>query len=150
MNGLALADTVARLLDRHGLDPRRLILEITETAVVEESAAMLESLRALDALGVRLTLDDFGKGFSSLRYLLALPLHGLKIDASFVAVLPDNQQAAEIIGAVASMAHALGKRVTAEGIETEAQLRRVAELGCDEGQGYLLGRPQPLADLVAG
>jgi EAL domain-containing protein (putative c-di-GMP-specific phosphodiesterase class I) len=100
-------------------------------------------------MGVGVLLDDFGTGFSSLSMIKDHPIDGLKIDRSFIAGLPGDVSSAAIVGAVVEMAHALGRRVVAEGIETDDQLEHVRSVGCDLVQGYLLGRPAPFADLRA-
>ncbi len=144
-----LAPFVAGLLgDRH-LAPDRLILEITETALVDETGASLSTVASLHEMGVRLALDDFGTGSSPLHHLLSFPIYALKVDNSYIAALPESAPARAIIAAIAVMAHELGKVVIAEGVETEAQLTAAAELGCDYAQGFLLGRPTTEAGLLA-
>ena len=142
-----LVGEVAAILDRTGLDPATLELEITESVVMDQSEASIERLRGLRALGVKLVLDDFGTGYSSLSYLRRLPLDTIKIDRSFVSGLDAGEAAidAPIVQAVISLAHGLGIGVVAEGIETETQLAWLRRLGCDRGQGYLYARPLPSA-----
>ena len=125
------------------MDARQIALEITETVLVEDTAAAGETLHALQELGVKLVLDDFGTGFSSLGYVKRFPLSFLKIDGSFVADLGRNGRDAAIVSAIAEMARALGARVVAEGVETEDQLAGVRKLGCELAQGYLFARPLP-------
>jgi diguanylate cyclase (GGDEF)-like protein len=137
-----LADEVAEALAATALEPERLLLEITESMLIEHSEATLEALHALKALGVRLVLDDFGTGYSSLSYLDRFPIDALKIDRSFVAGL-DSGGSAAIVAAIVSMAHSLDLRVTAEGVETEEQLERLRQLGCEYAQGFFFGRPGP-------
>lgn len=144
-----LAGVVAAAVSRHGLDPTLVWIEITESVLLEQGDASLENLRRLEELGVRLVLDDFGAAYSSLDYLKRVPLDQLKIDDRFVAGLADNAEDAAIVDAVLSMAHALGVRVIAEGVETEEQLRWLREHGCDLAQGYLISRPLPAAQLTA-
>ncbi|MDQ6605145.1 MAG: EAL domain-containing protein [Actinomycetota bacterium] len=144
-----LAPFVAGLLGDRQLAAERLILEITETALVDEKGASLTTVASLHEMGVRLALDDFGTGFSPLHHLLSFPIYALKVDKSFIAALPESAPARAIVAAIAVMAHELGKVVIAEGVETEAQLAAAAELGCDYAQGFLLGRPSPEADLLA-
>jgi diguanylate cyclase (GGDEF)-like protein/PAS domain S-box-containing protein len=138
----ALADDVARALTRHGVEPRLLTLEITETALLEESLSSVEVLGRLSTLGVRLALDDFGTGFSSLGHLRRYPVDILKIDRMFVEGLDSGDNA--IAGAVTAMAHALGMRTVGEGVETAEQLAALERIGCDEGQGFFLARPLPV------
>ena len=104
---------------------------------------------ALRGLGVRIALDDFGMGFSSLRRVLRYPIDLIKIDRSFVSDLPESSRARAIIAAVVAMAHELGKTVIAEGVEKEEQLAAAVELGCDYAQGFLTGRPGPHDDFVS-
>jgi EAL domain-containing protein (putative c-di-GMP-specific phosphodiesterase class I) len=145
----ALVDTVARALCDSGLPAGALGLEITEGLLLEETPVTTRTLVELKALGVQLVLDDFGTGYSSLSYLQRYPLDALKIDRSFVAALgPQGDGDAAIVQAVIGMARALGLRVIPEGVETDAQLARLHDLGCDLAQGYLLGRPLR-ADAVA-
>ncbi|MEA2359798.1 MAG: hypothetical protein QOI62_3058 [Solirubrobacteraceae bacterium] len=140
-----LLPTVRDALDEHGLSSRHLILEITESAVMESAAAPV--LDALKALGVRLAMDDFGTGYSSLSQLRQFPLDLLKIDRSFVANLADGE-GSSIAGAIVSVARALGLRTVAEGIEDAEQLAAVIALGCDLGQGYHFARPMPAEELT--
>ena len=121
------------------------MVEITESAIMETGAAAI--LRALKDLGVRLAMDDFGTGYSSLAHLRRFPLDVIKVDRSFVAGLGDGQ-GSSIAGAIVSLAHALGLRTVAEGIEDDEQRRAVLALGCDVGQGFLFARPMPADDLT--
>jgi EAL domain-containing protein (putative c-di-GMP-specific phosphodiesterase class I) len=141
-----LVPTVRDALDEHGLSSRNLVLEITESAVMETTAAPV--LDALKALGVRLAMDDFGTGYSSLSQLRRFPLDLLKIDRSFVAGIADGE-GSSIAGAIVSVARALGLRTVAEGIEDAEQLSAVMELGCDLGQGFLFARPMPAEELTS-
>ncbi len=133
--------SVARALSESGLDPALLDLEITETALMEETATSVARLQELKALGVRLVLDDFGTGYSSLSYLRRFPIDTVKIDRSFIAELDAGGQGTTIVRAMVGMAHALGMSVVAEGVETEDQLEELRVIGVDFAQGYLLGRP---------
>jgi len=137
----ALVASIAEVLELTGLDPAALELEITETSVMDRSEAGLQALADLRALGVRLVLDDFGTGWSSLAYLRQLPLDTIKIDKAFVTELDETDRNVAIVQAVLSLAHGLGVSVVAEGIETPLQARRLRELGCDMGQGYAWSRP---------
>jgi diguanylate cyclase (GGDEF)-like protein len=132
-----LAANVAETIARTGIDPIHLRLEITETVLVEESAAAIASLEALNELGVRLVLDDFGTGYSSLAYLNRFPFHALKIDRRFVDTLGVEQEGTAIVEAVIGMARAMSLDVIAEGIEKEIQLDELRRLECDYGQGHL-------------
>jgi diguanylate cyclase (GGDEF)-like protein/PAS domain S-box-containing protein len=139
---------VTQALEESGLDPRRLELEITERLVMknaEEAAAILTRLKGL---GIGISIDDFGTGYSSLSYLKRFPIDGLKIDQSFVRdmAVDDNDKA--IVAAIIAMAHSLGIRTVAEGVETADQLRLLRGLSCDEGQGYHFARPMPAAQFV--
>ncbi len=137
--GLALQ--VVKALAKSGLPPQRLELEVTERLLLEDNDGTLAAMQQLNNLGVSLSLDDFGTGYSSLNYLRKFPFHKIKIDQSFICDLGDERGAQAIIGAVASLGAGLDKIVVAEGVETEAQMKLVASLGCHEGQGYLFGRP---------
>ncbi|MGE5408110.1 MAG: putative bifunctional diguanylate cyclase/phosphodiesterase, partial [Syntrophothermus sp.] len=138
-----LPATVAEILARTGLDPVHLRLEITESALVDESANAVASLEALNEIGVRLVLDDFGTGYSSLAYLNRFPFHALKIDRSFVDGLGIEQERTAIVEAIIGMARALSLDVIAEGVENEAQLAELRRLGCDSAQGHLFHRALP-------
>jgi diguanylate cyclase (GGDEF)-like protein len=131
-----------------GLPACALVVEITETALLGSDLATAHAIDALRALGARLVLDDFGTGFSSLSMLKERPIDGIKIDRSFVAGLPADASSGAIVAAVVGMAHALGRTVTAEGIETSEQLAFLQALGCDQAQGYLVGRPMPFGELA--
>lgn len=147
-----LDQRVADVLRDTGLNPACLELEVTESAVMEDADAALALMERLRALGVRLAIDDFGTGYSSLARLKRLPVHKLKLDQSFVSGLPHDQDDVAITRAVIALGHSLGLKVLAEGIEQPEQLALLDELGCDHGQGYHFGRPQPaeqLAELLA-
>ncbi|OYU97921.1 MAG: hypothetical protein CFE45_18470 [Burkholderiales bacterium PBB5] len=143
-----LQATVQAALRDSGLPARQLELEITESLLLGQSPAVRQTLQALSALGVRIAMDDFGTGYSSLSYLWQFPFHKLKIDRSFTQHLGDDRRVALIVRAIITLAHGLGLRVTAEGVETATQAAVLRELGCDELQGYLLGRPAPLSALA--
>ena len=139
----SLIDTVSRALQVSGLEPRYLSLELTESVLVNHHKEGTDALHALRAMGLHLAVDDFGTGYSSFSYLKHFPLDTLKIDRSFIreiAVQPDD---AAITTAIIAMGHALGLRVIAEGVESEAHLTLLQKQGCDEIQGYLVGRPVP-------
>jgi diguanylate cyclase (GGDEF)-like protein len=138
---------VADTMDRHGLAPGSLALEITESVLLEEAHAPVTVLASLREYGLRLMLDDFGTGYSSLAYLRRFPLDVLKIDRSFVAGLDRDEHDAAIVAAIVQMARTLGLTVVAEGVERPEQLERLRELGCDRAQGRLLAEPMP-ADAI--
>jgi len=137
----ALARDVEQALSDTGLPPRRLELEITETAMIKDPATVLSVLHQLRERGVRIALDDFGAGYSSLSHLRSFPFDQLKIDRSFVRDAPERADLRAIIRGVATIADGMGMRTTAEGVETAEQMAAVRELGCTSVQGYLLGRP---------
>jgi diguanylate cyclase (GGDEF)-like protein len=138
-----LATQVLVALGEAGAEPDDLVLEITEHGVLEDFAAAFRHLQEIRALGVRVAVDDFGTGWSSLSYLQRLPVDELKIDRSFVATLGVEGPSMAIVGSLVSLAHGLGLTVVAEGVETEEQLTELRRLGCDRVQGYLLARPAP-------
>ncbi len=131
-------DRVATALAVSGVPPRLLELELTESILVHDAEDALGRLHALERLGVQTSIDDFGTGYSSLSYLKRFPIGKLKIDRSFVMGLPDDESDAAIVCAILQMAHALGKKVIAEGVETEAQRQFLQDAGCDEFQGFLV------------
>jgi diguanylate cyclase (GGDEF)-like protein/PAS domain S-box-containing protein len=143
-----LLSIVMDTLKQSGLPPKRLELEITETLLLEKSAEVLASLHALRALGVRVSMDDFGTGYSSLSYLRSFPFDKIKIDQSFVRDLDANRDAQAIIRSIASLGMGLGVTITAEGVETEAELSCLRAEGCHEGQGFLFSRARPNAEVV--
>jgi EAL domain-containing protein (putative c-di-GMP-specific phosphodiesterase class I) len=136
-----LVMVVENALAESHLDPACLKLEITETVVMQDAPATLETLHALKALGIQLAIDDFGTGYSSLGYLKRFPVDTLKIDRSFVQGVALDAEDTAIVRAVISVAKSLNLTVTAEGIETDAQLSQLQNLGCDRGQGFLFARP---------
>jgi diguanylate cyclase (GGDEF)-like protein/PAS domain S-box-containing protein len=138
-----LVETVKRILDETGLDPARLHLEITETALFDDGEAALDTLNRLKELGLRLVLDDFGTGYSSLAFVRHFPIDVLKIDRSFVETVDRNPDDTAIVSAVISMGHALGVDVVAEGVETPEHVRRLRALGCSFAQGFLFSHPVP-------
>jgi diguanylate cyclase (GGDEF)-like protein len=138
---------VRALLDRHGLPAHVLELEITESVLLRDRLRSAEILGALRALGVRIALDDYGTGYSSLAYLRELPVDELKLDRVFVRDMAVAPQAAAIVRSTVSLAHSLGLEMVAEGVESQDALEALADYGCDIAQGYLLGRPQPAEEL---
>jgi diguanylate cyclase (GGDEF)-like protein len=141
-----LAATVERIVGQAGVDPRLLEFELTESMLMADPEAAVATLSELKGLGMRLSVDDFGTGYSSLAYLKRFPLDALKIDRTFVRDLPGDLDDAAITRAVIRMAHSLGLEVVAEGVETVEQLRVLDEYGCDQIQGYYVGRPVPPAE----
>jgi len=145
----ALPRLVILALAAARLDPKRLELEITETALLKDDEALLASLHHLRALGVRIAMDDFGTGYSSLKYLRSFPFDKIKIDRSFVNELGIRLDSAAIVRAVAELGRSLAMTTTAEGVETEAQLAHLKHEGCTEVQGYLFSRPRPARELAS-
>jgi diguanylate cyclase (GGDEF)-like protein len=143
----SLVQDVVSALSRSGCGPEKLCLEVTESLVVEDPVAGLAVLAGLKALGTEIAIDDFGTGYASLSYLRQFPASILKIDQSFVARITEEPRTRAIVSAVIGVAHALGLKAVAEGVETAEQLAIVHDLGCDIGQGYYFARPAP-ADAV--
>jgi diguanylate cyclase (GGDEF)-like protein/PAS domain S-box-containing protein len=144
----SLVTLVARILQRHQIHPGDLELEITESVAMENPEHAIDQLAALRSLGVELAIDDFGTGYSSLAYLKRLPISTLKLDRSFVRDIDCDPNDATISSATVALAHALGLKVVAEGVETESQADFLGRIHhCDILQGYLFGRPQPADDL---
>lgn len=140
---------VKSVLKRTGLPPEYLELEITESVLLNHTDTAIHTLTELKNLGVRISIDDFGTGFSSLSYLKNLPIDQMKIDRSFVSEVPHDEDDAAITLAIIALAHNLGLKTVAEGVETREQLDFLLCNGCDEFQGYLLSHPMPLAELLA-
>lgn len=138
-----IVETVAHIIERSGLAPSQVKLEITESGLMSNADTALRVLGDLRNLGVSLAIDDFGTGYSSLAYLTRFPFDFLKVDQSFVAAMLTTPEVAKIVQAIITLAHGLGKKVIAEGIEDEGQLRALRKLGCEFGQGYLFSRPLP-------
>ncbi|RYV51159.1 putative bifunctional diguanylate cyclase/phosphodiesterase [Pengzhenrongella frigida] len=141
--------TVATILHETGMDPAALVLEVTEGIFVEDGDRALSVLSELRRIGTRLALDDFGTGYSSLSYLRRFPVDIVKIDQSFVADLGQDLEALTMVAAVTHLAHDLGKTVTAEGVETQAQRDEVVRVGCERAQGYYFARPMTAAEFSA-
>ncbi|TYL90360.1 EAL domain-containing protein [Bradyrhizobium rifense] len=139
-----LERSIHQILLETGLAPTRLEVEITEGVLIGDFARALNLLRRLKALGIRIAMDDFGTGYSSLSYLQSFPFDKIKIDRSFISNLEATPESAEIVRAVLSLAHALHMPVVAEGVETEAQRAFLEREACEEMQGYLIGRPEPI------
>lgn len=144
-----LVETVTRTLEETGFDAKCLEIELTESMLMENIADVEPKLRRLRALGVRIGIDDFGTGYSSLAYLKRLPIDTLKIDISFIRDIPEDADDAEIVAAIVAMAHRLDLQVVAEGVEKQEQVRFLRTLGCDQIQGYLVGRPLSAENIVS-
>ena len=136
-----LLQDVREVIERHGIAPRHLVLEITESTVMRDTDTSLRLLQALSALGVGISIDDFGTGYSSLSNLQSFPFDKIKIDRSFIGAIEDDEAARSIIRAIVGLGRGLNLPVVAEGVETEAQRRMVADEGCPQAQGFLFGRP---------
>lgn len=136
-----LSARIAAVIERTGLPPACLEVELTESILMHDVTSAMQTLHELKRLGLCIAVDDFGTGYSSLNYLKQFPIDVLKIDRSFVDGLPEGEQDAQIARAIIAMAHSLNMMVIAEGVESQAQLDFLREHGCDEVQGYLLGRP---------
>jgi len=146
-----LLETVRKTLEASGAAPDSLILELTESMLMDGASANVEMLTRLKATGVKLSMDDFGTGYSSLTYLKRFPIDELKIDRAFISGIPAERDSMAIVAAIVAMARALGLKVVAEGVETEEQLRFLRVLRCEVYQGYLCSRPvppEPFADLL--
>jgi EAL domain-containing protein (putative c-di-GMP-specific phosphodiesterase class I) len=138
----------ARALAETGLAPSRLELEITESVFLEETEDALETLRQLHSLGIGIALDDFGTGYSSLGYLRRFPFDRIKIDASFLRNLNSGGDDLELVRTIINLAARLGVETTAEGVETEEQLKAVRAEGCTEMQGFLFCTPRPAHEMT--
>ncbi len=146
----AVGDLVAQVrkaLKSSGLAPSRLELEITEGLLLQDSVKTLGQLAKLKEMGVKIAMDDFGTGYSSLAYLWRFPFDKIKIDRSFVAEMQDNTAIADILRTITLLGQTLNLEVTAEGVETPDQARLLADMRCDQFQGFLYGRPMPVGDI---
>jgi diguanylate cyclase len=139
---------IQRIVASHGLEPRHVVIELTESVVMSDAHRSFDTLEKLHQLGFKVAVDDFGTGYSSMSYLKRLPVNKLKVDRSFVSDLGASTKSDSIVKAIISLAHGLGMTVVAEGVETKAQRYLLAEFGCDEFQGYLFSRPRNPADIV--
>ncbi len=142
-----LIETLRKAIETSGVEPDCLTIELTESILMDDAQHNVDILKRLKEMGVRLSIDDFGTGYSSLAYLRTFPLDELKVDKSFIDDIHANADAAAIVDAIVAMAHRLGLKVVAEGVETELQRARLATIGCDSWQGYLRARPLPPAEL---
>jgi EAL domain-containing protein (putative c-di-GMP-specific phosphodiesterase class I) len=144
-----LLPTIVQALAESGLAPERLELEITESVLLEDSEATIEFLHRLKALGVSISMDDFGTGFSSLSYLRSFPFDKLKIDQSFVRDLDRSTDSLAIVQSIVTLGSNLDMLTTAEGVETCDQLDKLRAIGCAEAQGFYFARPLPVEQIPA-
>jgi EAL domain-containing protein (putative c-di-GMP-specific phosphodiesterase class I) len=142
-----LAASLLAVMRDVGFDPSRLIVEVTENAMISDTGRASEIFTTLQNAGVRTALDDFGKGYSSLSYLRQLHFDHLKIDRSFVHSMPSTESLS-IVSAVAGLGRALGMRVIAEGVESPGVAVALLDLGCEQAQGYFFGRPMPASETI--
>jgi diguanylate cyclase len=136
------------MLARHGLPATQLTLELTETAELANSGAALDMLSALRGLGVTIAIDDYGTGLSTLDYLKKIPASEIKIDQSFVKTMLDNRSDLVMVQSTIALAHSLGRKVVAEGVENQNVLDALIDMGCDVAQGYVIGRPMSIESLA--
>jgi diguanylate cyclase len=144
---VGLPDQVVAMLAARGIPPRSLQLEITEELLMADRERARSILTRLRDSGVQISIDDFGTGYSSLSYLRDLPIDELKLDRSFVFPMVDDARAAALVASTIGLAHSLGLRIVAEGVETAVAYAELARLGCDQAQGYFMSRPVPAAEL---
>ena len=147
--GVDVCGMVRTALEASGLAPERLELEITESLFLDRSNVVLDTLDALRRLGTRIAMDDFGTGYSSLGYLCSFPFDKIKIDRSFVSGICGNVEKQAVVRAIVGLGDTLGKTITAEGIETDAELACLRHIGCEQGQGFLFSKARPQADMLA-
>jgi len=147
LDDLSLPDKVTKMLAEHDFDPNRLIVEITESGAMENPSLTMDILTRLRLKNIRLSIDDFGTGFSSLVQLYRMPFNEIKVDKSFVMKAMDNDEAASIVRITIELGHSLGLDVVAEGIEDKETFNCLKELGCDIGQGYYISKPVDADDL---
>jgi EAL domain-containing protein (putative c-di-GMP-specific phosphodiesterase class I) len=138
-----LVGDIARALSESGVDPSKLVLEITETSVMSDAEYAMRVLNRLSSMGVTLAIDDFGTGYSSLSYLKRLPVNEVKIDKSFVLNMHDDENDAVIVRSIIDLGRNLGLRIVAEGVETKSAWDALRAIGCDIAQGYFVSRPLP-------
>jgi EAL domain-containing protein (putative c-di-GMP-specific phosphodiesterase class I) len=138
-----VCDIVREALAASGLAPNRLELEITESLFLDRSNLVLDTLADLRRLGARIAMDDFGTGYSSLGYLCSFPFDKIKIDRSFVKGIDGNVEQQAVVRAIVGLGETLGKTITAEGIETDAELACLRSIGCEQGQGFLFSKARP-------
>lgn len=143
-----LVPTVESLLRKHGVAPKLLTLEVTETSTLGSAADQIANLQRLSDMGIQLSIDDYGTGFSTLEYLRRIPASEIKIDRSFVSMLTNSQSDRIMVNSTIQLAHSLGRKVVAEGVESQEILDELKRMRCDIVQGYHTGRPLPLAELL--
>lgn len=148
LNSDDLVPTVERLLRKHKVRPKLLTLEVTETSTLGSEADHIAKLQRLSDMGVQLSIDDYGTGFSTLEYLRRIPASEIKIDRSFISMLTNSQSDRIMVNSTIQLAHSLGRKVVAEGVESQEILDELKRMRCDIVQGYHTGRPMPLADLL--
>lgn len=148
LNSDKLVPTVEALLRKHGIPPELLTLEVTETSTLGSAPEQFANLQRLSDIGVQLSIDDYGTGFSTLEYLRRIPASEIKIDRSFVSMLNSSQSDRIMVNSTIQLAHSLGRKVVAEGVENEAIFEELKRMRCDIVQGYHFGRPQPLEELL--
>jgi EAL domain-containing protein (putative c-di-GMP-specific phosphodiesterase class I) len=136
-------EEVTEVLSRTGLAPELLQVELTESVMLTGLSASVEKMNQLHALGVSLAIDDFGTGYSCLSYLPTLPFDALKIDRSFVMQMETSPESKAMVHSLVGLAHNIGMRVIVEGVENRQQMEMIGKIGCNEVQGYLMGRPTP-------
>jgi EAL domain-containing protein (putative c-di-GMP-specific phosphodiesterase class I) len=139
----SLIGDVKGVLERSGITPSRLVLEITEGSLANETERVIEVLEELRKLGVRIAIDDFGTGYASLSHLQRLPVDILKVDKSFVTALSEGGKSRALLQAILGVGQALSLAVVAEGIEAQTQMTTLQEMGCQMAQGFLVGKPSP-------
>lgn len=149
LTDLSFTDFLAREILQAGVDPSRLTLEVTESVLLSDSGRITSTLANLEAMGIRLSIDDYGTGYSSLSYLRRLRVHELKVDRSFVANLVTSPSDAVLVDSTIKLGHALGLTVVAEGVEDQDTLERLRDMGCDSAQGFHIARPVPSDQFLA-
>ena len=148
LKSTSLLESVCESVTRHGIEPGELEMEVTESMMMDEPEQSIAVLNELRSEGVHISIDDFGTGYSSMAYLKRLPVGTLKLDRHFVTEIASDSRDADLCAGVIALAHKLGLKVVAEGVETEAQAKALAERDCDLFQGYLFSRPLPAAQIT--
>jgi EAL domain-containing protein (putative c-di-GMP-specific phosphodiesterase class I) len=143
-----LFDTIQKIIKDSQINPKNLKLEITESVVMEYQAKSIEILNQFTDLGLEIYIDDFGTGYSNLNYLMQLPISTLKIDHSFISKLNGNDMSVEIVDVIIKLAHSLGLKIVAEGVENKQQLEKLADLNCEKFQGNYFSKPLPATKLM--